>query len=45
MLREGPLPFGEIVWVCDRCLRVHMWDLLDGKVARARGMTSMAEEA
>ena len=20
--------FGEIVWVCDRCLRVHVWDLL-----------------
>ena len=21
--------YGEIVWTCDRCLRVHMWDLLD----------------
>ena len=26
--------FGEIVWVCDRCLRVHMWDLLTGIAAR-----------
>ena len=45
VFEEGSAMFGEIVWVCDRCLRVHMWDLLDGKVARARGMTSMAEEA
>ena len=22
--------FGEIVWVCDRCLRMHKWDLLSG---------------
>ena len=26
--------FGEIVWTCGNCLRVHMWDLLDG-TARA----------
>lgn len=26
---QGGAPFyGEIVWVCHRCLRVHMWDLL-----------------
>ena len=25
---------GEIVWVCDRCLRVHMWDLLADNSAR-----------
>ena len=23
---------GEIVWTCGKCLRVHMWDLLDGTV-------------
>ena len=34
VLREGPPLFGEIVWVCDLCLRVHMWDLLDGNAAR-----------
>ena len=27
-LQEGAPMFGEIVWVCDGCLRVHMWDLL-----------------
>ena len=27
-LREGAPMFGEIVWVCDKCLRVHVWDLL-----------------
>ena len=24
--------YGEIVWTCRICLRVHMWDLLDGAV-------------
>ena len=24
--------YGEIVWTCGKCLRVHMWDLLDGTV-------------
>ena len=27
-LQEGAPMFGEIVWVCDKCLRVHVWDLL-----------------
>ena len=27
-LQEGAPMYGEIVWVCDKCLRVHMWDLL-----------------
>ena len=27
-LQEGAPMFGEIAWVCDKCLRVHVWDLL-----------------
>ena len=34
VLSEGPPMFGEIVWVCDRCLRVHMWDALADNAAR-----------
>ena len=33
-LQEGSPMFGEIVWVCDRCLRVHVRDLLAGCAAR-----------
>ena len=28
----GKPMLGEIVWTCGKCLRVHMWDLLDGTV-------------
>lgn len=30
----GPQMFGEIVWVCDECMKVHMWDLLDNDAAK-----------
>ncbi len=30
----GPPMFGEIVWVCDECMKVHMWDLLADGAAR-----------
>ena len=33
-LQEGAPMFGDIVWVCDRCLRIHMWDLLSGGAAK-----------
>ena len=29
----GKPMLGEIVWTCGKCLRVHMWDLLDGTVS------------
>ena len=29
----GPPMYGEIVWVCERCLKVHVWDLIEGDAA------------
>ena len=34
MFQESSPMFGEIVWVCDKCLRVHIWDLLAENVTR-----------
>lgn len=45
MLQESSSLSGGIVWVCDRCLRDHIWDLLDGIVAGYSGIASIAEQA